>query len=88
MPRLTEAMKDVLGCEKSRGAAKKLWSANIRMGKPDRKVTRKGANPEKWNISVPGGKEIKRDSESSGERNWISPKVFINTSWITWEGKP
>ena len=34
MPRLVEAMKDVLGCEKPRGAAKKLWSGDIRMGQP------------------------------------------------------
>ena len=34
MPWLVEAMKDVLGCEKSRGAAKKLWSGNFWMGQP------------------------------------------------------
>ena len=34
MPRLVEAKKDVLGCEKSRGAANKLWSGDIRMGQP------------------------------------------------------
>ena len=34
MPRLVEAMKDVLGCEKPRGAAKKLWSGDFRMGQP------------------------------------------------------
>ena len=34
MPRLVEAMKDVLGCEKPRGAAKKLWSVDFRMGQP------------------------------------------------------
>ena len=33
------------------------------------------ANAGKWNISVPAGKEINRDSESSGERNRISPKL-------------
>ena len=30
-------------------------------------------NPGNWNILVPGGKESKNDSESSGERNWRSP---------------
>ena len=34
MPRLVEAMKDVLGCDKPRGAAKKLWSGDFRMGQP------------------------------------------------------
>ena len=34
MPWLVEAMKDVLGCEKPRGAAKKLWSGDFRMGQP------------------------------------------------------
>ena len=35
MPRLSEAMKDVLSCEKLRGLAKLNWSADIRMGEPD-----------------------------------------------------
>ena len=34
MPWLVEAMKDVLGCEKPRGAAKKLWSGDFWMGQP------------------------------------------------------
>ena len=34
MPRLVEAMKDVLGCDKPREAAKKLWSEDFRMGQP------------------------------------------------------
>ena len=34
MPRLLEAMKDVVSCEKSRGFANKIRSANIRMGQP------------------------------------------------------
>ena len=35
-----------------------------------------GANSGKWNISVPEGKEINRDSQSSGERNGNSPKIY------------
>ena len=35
MPWRIEAMKDVLRCDKRRGAAKKLWSDDFRMGKPD-----------------------------------------------------
>jgi hypothetical protein len=34
MPWRWEAMKDVLRCDKPRGAAKELWSADFRMGKP------------------------------------------------------
>ena len=34
-----------------------------------------GANQGKWNISVPWGKEINRDSPSSGERTGTSPKL-------------
>ena len=34
MPRPGEAMKDVLGCDKPGGAAKKLWSPGFRMGQP------------------------------------------------------
>ena len=34
MPWLVEAMKDVLGCEKPRGAAKELWSGDFWMGQP------------------------------------------------------
>lgn len=34
MPRLSETMKDVISCEKLRGEAHILRSANIRMGQP------------------------------------------------------
>jgi hypothetical protein len=34
MPRLEEAMKDVPGCDKPGGAAKKHWSLDFRMGQP------------------------------------------------------
>ena len=34
MPWCRKAMKDVVSCEKSRGAASRLRSGNIRMGKP------------------------------------------------------
>ncbi len=39
-------------------------------------VTLRGANQGKWNISVPWGKEINRDSPSSGERTGTSPKLY------------
>ena len=35
MPRLSEAMKDVISCEKLRGGANIHRSADIRMGQPD-----------------------------------------------------
>ena len=34
MPWLTEAMKDVISCDKLRGAAHKLRSEDFRMGQP------------------------------------------------------
>ena len=34
MPRLSEAMKDVISCEKPRGSAHTIRSADIRMGQP------------------------------------------------------
>ena len=34
MPRLSEAKKDVISCEKLRGLAHTIRSANIRMGQP------------------------------------------------------
>jgi len=34
MPRLSEAKKDVLSCDKPRGVAKELRSADFRMGQP------------------------------------------------------
>ena len=81
MPRLMEAMKDVLSCDKPRGAAKKLWSEDFRMGQPNMVwiilLYLYRANAGKWNISVPAGKEINRDSHSSGERNGNSPKLLI-----------
>ena len=34
MPRLSEAMKDVISCDKLRGVANKLSSVDFRMGQP------------------------------------------------------
>ena len=34
MPRLSEAKKDVISCEKLRGLANTNWSADVRMGQP------------------------------------------------------
>ena len=82
MPWHQSSMKDVISCDKLRGVAHTLWSADFRMGKPawakhscslkwiHSFKWRDGAN---WNISVASGREIKRDSESSGERNRKRP---------------
>ena len=35
MPWLSEAMKDVISCDKLWGVAQTLWSADFRMGQPD-----------------------------------------------------
>ena len=39
MPWLSEAMKDVLSCDKLRKVAQKLWSVDFRMGQPGRLKT-------------------------------------------------
>ena len=62
MPRLTEAMKDVISCDKPRVDANNLWSEDFRMGQPDclndsHPYLIMGANAGNWNILVPVGKE-------------------------------
>ena len=77
MPWLTEAMKDVISCDKLRVGANNLWSGDFRMGQPDRLKTNHPtvleANAGNWNILVPAGKENNNDSPSSGERTGKSP---------------
>ena len=46
MPWLSEAMKDVISCEKPRGGADGLRSADVRMGQPSPQgLSRKGGEP-------------------------------------------
>ena len=77
MPWLSEAMKDVISCDKSWGDANNLWSRNFRMGQPNQLktdyLTKLEANAGNWNILVPAGKENNNDSPSSGERTGKSP---------------
>ena len=77
MPWLSEAMKDVISCDKLRVGANNLWSVDFRMGQPNQLKTDYPAMPEanagNWNILVPVGKENNNDSPSSGERTGISP---------------
>ena len=80
MPWLSEAMKDVISCDKLRGGANNLWSGDFRMGQPGVLKTRhliiSGANAGNWNILVPAGKENNNDSPSSGERTGKSPNLL------------
>ena len=77
MPRLLQAMKDVISCDKLWGGANILWSIDFRMGQPgslkDCHPAKQEANAGNWNILVPVGKENKNDSPSSGERTGKSP---------------
>src|SRR5690625_409103 len=77
-----QATKDAASCEKLRGAANTLPYADIRMGEPG--VGRPASlqvehihlaerHAVKGNISGTAGKEIERDSVSSGERTRNSP---------------
>ena len=77
MPWLSEAMKDVISCDKPRVGANDLWCADFRMGQPN--TLKKyypslmEANAGNWNILVPVGRENNNDSPSSGERTGTSP---------------
>ena len=77
MPRLLQAMKDVISCDKLWGGANILWSIDFRMGQPgslkDCHPAVQEANAGNWNILVPVGKENNNDSPSSGERTGKSP---------------
>ena len=73
MPRLTEAMKDVISCDKLRVGANNLWSGDFRMGQPSRlkdgySYQCKRANAGNWNILVPAGRENK----------WMIPPVVAS----------
>ena len=63
MPRLLQAKKDVISCDKPREGANDHWSADFRMGQPGRlkdgHQRNAEANPGNWNILVPGGRENK-----------------------------
>ena len=62
MPWLTEAMKDVISCDKPWVGANNLWSRDFRMGQPGRlkachHCKCSEANGGNWNILVPLGRE-------------------------------
>ena len=77
MPRLSEAMKDVISCDKPGLGANDLWYRDFRMGQPNELKTHYPFNTEayagNWNILVPVGEENNSDSLSSGERTGNSP---------------
>ena len=50
------------------------WGNPLRWRRSIRSNTE--ANPENWNILVPGGKENKSDSPSSGDRTGNSPNLY------------
>ncbi len=82
MPRHWKAMKDAESCDKSRGAANKLWSGNFRMGKPSRSyvlllyseyIAIWGERGELKHLSTRRKRNQIWDSVSSGERKRRSP---------------
>ena len=77
MPWLSEAMKDVISCDKLWVGANNPWSRDFRMGQPvilkEWHPSSMEANAGNWNILVPAGKENNNDSPSSGERTGTSP---------------
>lgn len=84
MPWLTEAMKDVISCDKLWEGANDRRSADFRMGQPGRLKTchpaKQEANEGNWNILVPSGKENNNDSPSSGERTGNSPNLLCGNA--------
>jgi len=64
--------EDVTSCDKQREEQISIisvdfeWATHYAEGIVP--VAIRGANPENWNILVPGGKENKSDSLSSGDR--------------------
>lgn len=48
----------------------------------NRIVDRFKTNAQKRNIGIWAGNEIKRDSKSSGERNWISLVKFVSFKFL------
>ena len=82
MPRLLQAMKDVISCDKLRVGANNPWSWDFRMGQPSRVKlcyhAKHEANAGNWNILVPVGRENKNDSPSSGERTGKSPNRQVS----------
>ena len=79
MPRVWEAMKDVVSCEKLGGTAHEYWSLDIRMGQPGMLKTYHssiyvGKPTRRTETSkYPEEKKITNDSPSSGERTGKSP---------------
>ena len=78
MPWLSEAMKDVISCDKLRGSANRKWSAGFRMGQP---ITMKSWYSQQWeckpgelkHLSTRRKRKQFSDSVSSGERKRNSP---------------
>ena len=76
MPRRSAAMKDAASCEKPWGAAGAHRTMDIRMGQPGKgnlAIPEGRPDPANRNIQVAGGREINRESPSSGERKGTSP---------------
>ena len=71
MPWLSEAMKDVVSCDKLRGGANNLRSGDFRMGQPSRLKA--------WN---PGNGEQTRGTETSKypeeEKTIVIPQVVAS----------
>ncbi len=69
--------KGVASCDKLRVGARSLRSGDARMGLPasdsSEALPHGRRNPPNGSIQVGGGKETKRDSQTSGEQNGKSP---------------
>jgi len=80
MPWHKKPMKDVAACDKPRRGGKQPLTRGSPNGETRPVEDRASGfvpdeDPVNWNILVTGGKEIKRDSLSSGERKGNSPNL-------------
>jgi hypothetical protein len=79
MVRLSEAMKDVLSCEKPGEDAPNLRSPGVRMGQPSlvNQDYPKGSQPGELKHLSSQRKRNRRDSASSGERQRKRPNQGV-----------
>ena len=81
MPRLSEAKKDVISCEKLRGSANSYWSVDVRMGQPSVLKTHYSKQLESKprelkHLSTWRRRKQSSDCASSGERTRRSPNLY------------
>ena len=73
MPRLSEAKKDVISCEKLRGLAHTNWSVDIRMGQP---------NPGNAGLSTTESIGCEKLTQGTETSKYLEENKTIVISWV------